>query len=78
MSRKPKVLIKPKSLLGIKHETKICWNCQFRYRDDTGYCPMISEYVDYNKSSISCKLFRYRIEYNLRNTNSAGIPYDDL
>lgn len=67
--RKKKIQVNPKSELGLKKTLRICYNCLFRHKD-TGFCPMLEEYFDYNHpcSAKNGKLFRYRLEYNIENT----------
>ena len=54
---KRKVKIKPSSMLGYNDKMRICYNCVFRYKDNSGFCPMKMCPVDYNNHA--CKLFRY-------------------
>ena len=56
MGRK-KIKIKPSSTLGYNDKLRICYNCVFRYKDNSGFCPMKMCPVDYNEQG--CKLFRY-------------------
>ena len=60
MGKKKKVLLKPSSKLGYNDKMRICYNCVFRYKDDSGYCPMEMQPVDYNHQG--CKFFRYNFE----------------
>lgn len=66
---KKKILIKPKSTLGLDRKSPLCYNCMWRHRD-TGYCPMYEEYYDYNHRCPTKKIFRYSSELmNLGYTN---------
>lgn len=58
---KKKILIKPKSELGLDRKAPLCYNCMWRYKD-TGYCPMYMEYYDYNHRCPTRKIFRYNFE----------------
>ena len=60
MARK-KILLKPKSELGLDHGMIICYNCIFWNRK-TGWCPWYEEYNDYNHMCLSLKQFRYSFE----------------
>lgn len=59
--RKKKILLTPKSTLGLDKKAPICFNCVFRHKD-TGYCPMYLEYYDYNHRCPTRKIFRYRFD----------------
>lgn len=61
-----KVVITPKSNLGINRELPICYNCVFRHKD-TGYCPMYDEYYDYNHRCETRKVFRYDFDLPYKN-----------
>lgn len=58
---KKKILIKPKSTLGLDRKAPLCYNCMWRHRD-TGYCPMYKEHYDYNHRCPTKKIFRYSFE----------------
>lgn len=66
MARK-KILINPKSELGLDRKSPICYNCVFRWKD-TGYCPMYNEFYDYNHRCPTRKIFRYRFD----------LPYENM
>lgn len=63
---KKKILIAPKSRLGLDDKLRICYNCVFRHKD-TGYCPMFNEYYDYNHKCPTIKIFRYRFDLPYKN-----------
>lgn len=65
---KKKVLLRPKSTLGYNDKMRICYNCMFRYTDNTGYCPWVDKQVDYNERG--CKFFRYTFEIMDKYKNS--------
>lgn len=58
---KKKIIIKPKSTLGLDRKAPLCHNCMWRHRD-TGYCPMYLEYYDYNHRCPTKKIFRYSFD----------------
>lgn len=64
--RKKKILLKPKSLLGLDRSLPICYNCIFRHKD-TGYCPWYEEYYDYNNRCKTRKIFRYDFDLEYKN-----------
>ncbi len=61
MPKKKKILIEPKSKLGLNDKLHICYNCVFRHKD-TGFCPMFMEYYDYNHTCATDRIFRYRFD----------------
>lgn len=64
--RKKKILLKPKSELGLDKSLPICYNCIFRHKD-TGFCPWYMEYYDYNHGCLTRKIFRYNFDLPYKN-----------
>jgi len=61
MAKKKKILLKPKSDIGMNRELPMCYNCMWRHKD-TGWCPMYDEFYDYNHICPTKKIFRYNFE----------------
>lgn len=59
--RKKKILLKPKSNLGLDRKAPLCYNCMWR-NAHTGFCPMFNDFYDYNHRCSTRKIFRYNFE----------------
>jgi len=72
---KRKVIVKPKSNLGLNDKLKICYNCIYYQKD--GYCPWEEKFMNYNDHCIRVGkhwpyyTFRYRLDlpYKLEEPN---------
>jgi len=62
MGRKRRIILEPKSLLGLDKKMFICWNCMF-WNHQTGHCPWSEEDFDYNQHCKHYTLFRYNLDY---------------
>lgn len=76
MARKKKILLSPKSSLGLNKELRICYNCMF-WNHESGRCPWDNDNHDYNTQCLFNKLFRYNTKYGFKTDNDTGILIND-